>query len=218
MILSDEAIRLWETAQAINRDAARVSPAAGRLPALIFITDPARTPRPWETAARLPAGAAVIHRGFGRLEAADEASRLREATREAGVRLLIGLDIDLAVRVEADGVHLPERALDRVGVARAKSLPLVTVASHSAAALDRAEAAKVDGIILSPVFPTRSQSGGALLGPEGFQRLAGQVKTPVLALGGVTAENAERLRGAGACGLCAVDGIVRAFSPPGPGA
>ena len=40
MILSDEAIRLWETAKALNRQAARVSPTAARLPPLIFMTDP----------------------------------------------------------------------------------------------------------------------------------------------------------------------------------
>lgn len=213
MILSDEAIRLWETAQAINRDAARVSPAAGRLPALIFVTDPARTPRPWEIAARLPAGAAVLHRGFGRPEAVEAAARLREVTLSAGVRLLIGLDIGLAARVGADGVHLPERALDQTGAARSSGLALVTVAAHSAAALARLDPAEVDAAILSPVFPTRSPSGRELLGPEGFQTLAARAKTPVYALGGITAANAEGLSGRGACGLCAVDGVVQAFGP-----
>ena len=59
MVLSDEATRLWETAKALNRAAARVSPSAAGLPPLIFVTDPDRTPRPWEIAARLPAGAAA---------------------------------------------------------------------------------------------------------------------------------------------------------------
>lgn len=213
MILSDEAIRLWETAQAINRDAARVSPAAGRLPALIFVTDPARTPRPWEIAARLPAGAAVLHRGFGRPEAVEAAARLREVTLSAGVRLLIGLDIGLAARVGADGVHLPERALDQTGAARSAGLALVTVAAHSAAVLARLDPAEVDAAILSPVFPTRSSSGRELLGSEGFQTLAARAKTPVYALGGITAANAEGLSGRGACGLCAVDGVVQAFGP-----
>lgn len=211
MVLSDEAIRLWETAKALNRQAARVSPAAERLPPLIFMTDPERTPRPWEIAARLPAGAAVIHRGFGLPEAADEAARLREITRKADVRLLIGLDIGLAVAIGADGVHLPERALDQVDAARTANLPLVTVAAHSAGALIRAGKIGADAAILSPVFATRSGSGGEPLGPEGFQRLAEQAKIPVYALGGVTDSNVELLSGRRACGACGVDGVVTAF-------
>ena len=212
MILSDEAIRLWETAKALNRQAACVSPAAGRLPPLIFMTDPERTPQPWEIAARLPAGAAVIHRGFGRPEAADEAARLREITHRVDVRLLIGLDIDLAVAIGADGVHLPERALDQVEAAQTANLALVTVAAHSAMALRRAGEAGADAAILSPVFATRSRSGGDPLGPEGFQRLAKKAEIPVYALGGVTDSNIELLSGRRSCGVCAIDGVVAAFS------
>lgn len=205
-------MRLWETAKALNRQAALVSPVAARLPPLIFMTDPERTPRPWEIAARLPAGSAVTLRGFGRPEAADEAVRLREITYKAEIRLLIGLDISLAVAIGADGVHLPERALDRVGAARAANLPLVTVAAHSAGALRRAGEAGVDAAVLSPVFASRSASAGEPLGPEGFQRLAEQAEIPVYALGGVTDSNVELLSGRRACGVCAIDGAVAAFS------
>ena len=214
MILSDEAIRLWETAKALNRQAARVSPAAERLPPLIFMTDPERTPRPWEIAVRLPAGAAVIHRAFGRPEAAEEAARLREATRMADVLLLIGLDIERAVEVGADGVHLPERALDHAPAARAAEL-LVTVAAHSADALGRAGKIGADAAILSPVFAPGGRSGGKPLGPGGFERLAEQAEIPVYALGGVTDGNVELLSGRRACGVCAIDGVVAAFSSGG---
>ena len=214
MILSDEAIRLWETAKALNREAARVSPSAGELPPLIFMTDPDRTPRPWEIAVRLPAGAAVIHRAFGRPEAAEEAARLREATRMADVLLLIGLDIERAVEVGADGVHLPERALDHAPAARAAEL-LVTVAAHSADALGRAGKIGADAAILSPVFAPGGRSGGKPLGPGGFERLAEQAEIPVYALGGVTDSNVELLSGRRACGVCAIDGVVAAFSSGG---
>src|SRR5690606_23009871 len=147
----------------------------------------------------------------GRPEAADEAARLREATREAGVLLLIGLDIKRAVEVGADGVHLPERALDQAPAARADNLPLVMVAARSAAALRRAGEAGAEAAILSPVFATRSRSGGEPLGPQGFQRLAEQAKIPVYALGGVTDSNVELLSGRCACGVCAIDGVVAAF-------
>ncbi|MEH6664179.1 MAG: thiamine phosphate synthase [Brevundimonas sp.] len=212
MVLSDEATRLWETAKALNRAAARVSPSAARLPPLVFVTDPKRTPRPWEIAARLPAGAAVIYRGFGRPEAEAEARRLREVTRAAGVRLSVGLDIALAVAVGADGVHLPERALRQAADARDAGLRLVTGAAHAPEALERAAASGLDAVLLSPVFATASPSGGEALGPDSFAAMVRQARLPVLGLGGIHAANAPRLASSGAAGLGAVDGIVRAFA------
>ncbi|MFN3815829.1 thiamine phosphate synthase [Brevundimonas sp.] len=213
MVLSDEATRLWETAKALNRGAARVSPSAARLPPLIFVTDPDRTPGPWETAARLAAGSAVIYRGFGRPQAESDARRLRGVTLEAQVRLLIGLDIALAIAVGADGVHLPERALHRAGEARAAGLMLVTGAAHSPEALDRAADMGLDAAVLSPVFATASPSGGEALGVEGFGALVSAARLPVLGLGGIDAASAPALASSGAAGICAVDGIVRAFGP-----
>ena len=213
MVLSDEATRLWETAKALNRAAARVSPSAAGLPPLIFVTDPDRTPRPWEIAARLPAGAAVIHRAFGRPGAEADARRLRDVTRAAGVRLLIGLDVAQAVAVGADGVHLPERALDQADEARGAGLALVTGAAHSPEALARAAALRLDAALLSPVFPTASPSGGAALGPERFAAWTRAAGLPVIALGGVHAGNAAVLADSGVCGLAGAEGVARAFAP-----
>lgn len=213
MVLSDEATRLWETAKALNRAAARVSPSAAALPPLIFVTDPDRTPHPWAIAENLPAGAAVIHRTFGRPGAAAEARRLRDVTRAAGVRLLIGLDVALAVAVGADGVHLPERALDLAAEARARGLALVTGAAHSPEALARAAALRLDAALLSPVFPSLSPSGGAALGVQRFADWSRTAGLPVIALGGVHAGNAADLSASGACGVAAVEGIARAFHP-----
>jgi thiamine-phosphate pyrophosphorylase len=216
MVLSDEATRLWETAKALNRAAARVSPSAAGLPPLIFVTDPNRTPCPWELAARLPAGAAVIYRGFGRPEAESDARRLRAVARQAQLRLLIGLDVALAVAVGADGVHLPERALHRAAEARAAGLSLVTGATHSSEALERAADLGLDAAVLSPVFVTASPSGGAALGVERLGAMVLAARLPVLALGGIHGQNAQALGSSGVAGLCAVEGIVRAFAPGSP--
>lgn len=200
---------LWDAALALNRAAAAVSPRLADLPPLLFFTDPTRTPRPWETAARLPLGAGVVYRHFGASDAPETAARLRAATREAGVRLLIGLDQALAEAVGADGVHLPERALDRAAALRA-SRPdwIVTGAAHGpVAGLET-----VDAVVLSPVFA----AGGAssirpALGLEGFSALAARIGRPAYALGGIDAKNAASLIGGGACGISGVDGIVAAF-------
>lgn len=202
---------LWETAKGLNRAAAAVSPRAAGLPPLLFFTDPARTPQPWRTAAALPAGAAVVYRSFGAVEAAMIARRLREATTGAGVRLLIGLDAELADRCGADGVHLPERAAAQARtLLEARPDWLVTVAAHSSAALAAADGASA--AVVSPVFAPGGASSGPALGVAGFAAVAAGASLPVYALGGITAETAGQLARSGACGLAAVGAIVSSFA------
>ena len=212
-----DAETLWDVASVLAREAAKVSGAEGRagsdLPPLLFFTDPERTTRPWETAARLPAGSGVVFRHFGRADAKDTALRLREATARRDVLLLIGLDAELAERVGADGVHLPERALDQ---ARALSLAQpnwsLTGAAHGLAALEHAT--DLDAVVISPVF----QASGASsvkppLGVEGLRGLVTASDRPVYALGGIDGGNARSLIGSGACGLAGVASIQSAFGP-----
>lgn len=208
---------LWEVASVLARDAADVSRAKGRprpiLPPLLFFTDPARTPRPWETAARLPAGSGVVFRAFGAADAVETGLRLREATRRRDGLLLVGLDPELAEAVEADGIHLPERALDQAAtLAEARPAWRITAAVHSAEALSGAEA--LDAAVLSTVFPAGGVSAGRPpLGVDGFRTLVRAATVPVYALGGIEAGNARTLIGSGACGLAGVSAIRAAFGP-----
>lgn len=211
MTLSEDARTLWQTATALARAAAAVSPSSRPLPPLLFFTDPARTPRPWETAARLPAGAAVVFRHFGAADALATGLRLRAATKAAGVRLLVGLDADLAERIGADGVHLPERALSEAhALSERRPDWLLTGAAHS---LETLRAARdLDALVLSPVFPAGGASAGkAALGIEGFKAMAAFAPCPVYALGGISAANSSALIESGACGIAGVDAVQTAF-------
>lgn len=211
MTLSEDARTLWQTATALARAAAAVSPSKVPLPPLLFFTDPARTPRPWETAARLPAGAGVVFRHFGATDALEIGQRLRAVTRQAGLRLLVGLDAELAERIEADGVHLPERALSAAYALSGRRPDwLLTGAAHSAKTMKAAR--DLDALILSPVFPAGGASAGkTALGVGGFQAMAADAPCPVYALGGISAANAGALIGSGACGIAGVDAVQTAF-------
>lgn len=215
MTLSEDARTLWETATALARAAAAVSPPHGResrtLPPLLFFTDPTRTPRPWQAAARLPAGAGVVFRHFGAADALETGLRLRAATKDAGVRLLVGLDADLAERIDADGVHLPERALSAAYALSGRRPDwLLTGAAHSVEAVKAAR--DLDALVLSPVFPAGGASASrAALGIDGFKALAALAPCPAYALGGINAANAQALIGSGACGVAGVDAVQTAF-------
>lgn len=210
-----EAETLWEVARLLARDAAAVSRAAGRaapgLPPLLFFTDPGRTPRPWETAARLPAGSGVVFRAFGAADARETGLRLREATRARDSLLLVGLDAELAEALGADGVHLPERALPEAhALSAARPDWRITGAIHSADALTGSEG--LDAAVLSPVFPAGGASAARpALGVEEFRRLTQGVALPVYALGGIDGGNARALIGSGACGIAGVSAIRDAF-------
>lgn len=206
---SDDARALWNAATALNRAAAAVSPAAAALPAMLFFTDPDRTPRPWETAARLPAGWAVVYRAFGASDAVETGHRLREATTGRDVKLLVGLDPDLAKAIDADGLHLPERAADQAARIRSDRPGwILTAAWHGLSPPPE----DLNALILSPVFPAGGASAGKpALGIATFERHVKAARLPVYALGGVTPENSATLARTGACGLAAVSAIQSAF-------
>lgn len=78
--------------------------------------------------------------------------------------------------------------------------------AHDERELALANAAKADGVFLSPVFPTRSHPGTRTLGVQQFHRLAWLSQVPVIALGGM---NADRARELGWPRWGAIDGLSR---------
>ena len=175
------------------------------LPALLFLSDPARTPDPEAVARGLPRGAAIVYRHFGAPDADARARRLKAIARDRGLRLLIGQDAALAARVGADGVHLPERLAHRAGpLKRAHPAWLVTSAAHSLGAARRAHA---DAVVISVAFPSRSASAGAALGPIRLAALVRAAGRSAYALGGIDNKTARRLKDTGLVGLAAVEGL-----------
>jgi len=216
MNLSGDARTLWDAAMGLDRARAAVSTAtisARPLPPMLFLTDPERTPEPWRTARSLPGGAAVVYRAFGAEDAEHVGRRLREITARRGLILLVGLDADLAERIGADGLHLPEHALSSAVTLRARYPDwLMTGAVHSLDAVSTADSDALDALVLSPVFPAGGPSSRkAALGEKTLGDIVRSSRLPVYALGGVGVETVGRLAGSGACGFAAVEAIARAF-------
>jgi thiamine-phosphate pyrophosphorylase len=150
----------------------------------------------------------VVFRAFGALDATDRGLRLREITRRRGLLLLVGADEALALGLEADGLHLPERlAADLARLRAAHPDWLITLAAHDEAAARTGVEAGADALVVSPVFPSASPSAGAPLGVEGLKRIVEAVETPVYALGGVRADTVSRLADVGIVGIAAVEAL-----------
>lgn len=195
----------------MGRTAAALSARAGLrkpLPALLFFTDPARTPDIAAAAERLPRGSAIVYRAFGAADAEATALALRRIARRRGLALLIGADHRLATRVKADGVHLPERLAWRAGALRRPGW-LVTAAAHGPRAARRALAAGADAAVVSAVFASNSPSAGSPIGALRMARIVRVAGGPVYALGGINDKTARRLLRAGLVGLAGVEALAR---------
>jgi thiamine-phosphate pyrophosphorylase len=181
------------------------------LPDTILMTDEKRLADPLAVIGALPANSAVILRHYGVPEREELALRLITAARKLGVRVLIAADARLAVKVGADGLHLPEALAARgPGIWRTWCRPdwLVTASAHSPGALCRAGRCGADAALLAPVFPTDSHPQRAPIGCLRFSAWCRQSPVPVYALGGVKPENQRRLKGSGAWGIAGISGFL----------
>lgn len=140
------------------------------------------------------------------------ARELRQLTSEAGVKLLINADLQLAREIGADGVHLPESG-PRPSAARLQlgAPALIGASCHDPASLMRAADGGADYATLSPVF--ESPGKGTPLGLAKFAKWVEQAPLPVLALGGVNANRASDLKRAGASGLAVISAVFGAEDP-----
>jgi len=168
---------------------------------MILMTDDTRDVDWVAAAAALPRGAAVIVRHRDVEARATLARRLR-AVR--GTRLLIADDEGLAVRVGADGLHLPEKRSVRAGAIKAAHPHwLVTASAHSAAAVR----AGADAVIVGPVFATASHPGAPSLGMVRFAALVRDARY-AYALGGIDAGSVQRLAALPLAGVALVGGWI----------
>ncbi len=199
---------LWRAAVTLGLKARRGKIGA-KLPTVFFVTDPDRTPDLVRIAEGLPRGTGVIFRGFGRAGANRVAKALAKTAARRGLILLIGADERLAAKIDAKGVHLPERDLWRAPSIRARHSDwMITGAAHSPSALRKAKRAGLDAVLLSTAFASRSPTAGHPLGPVRLAIAVQGARSPVVALGGVNGRTAKRLIGTGAQGFAAVDGLL----------
>lgn len=158
----------------------------------------------WTALGRLPRGAGVIFRHYATPPAKRRAlfERVAGIARRRRLVLLLAGSPQLAMAWRADGAHgrSPHRRTTR---------PLLrTAPAHDMPELIAAERAGADLILLSPVFATRSHPGAPVLGPVRFGLLARQARTPIVALGGMTAKRARALPDA--YGWAAIDAWCQA--------
>jgi len=140
------------------------------------------------------------------------AARRGAARRRGRVRVIVNRRIDLALSSGADGVHL---GFDAVDPPTARQLlgerMLIGASTHATEEVDAA--AGLSYAQLAPIFPPRSKAGSRP--PLGLAalRAASQRGLPVLAQGGIDADNAHAVLRAGAAGVAVTGAILQAENP-----
>lgn len=190
------------------------------VPTLVVITDrhaAARACQPLRdvVAAALDAGAPAVLFRDKDLEPKERCSlgeQIAPVVTRAGAMLFVASDPDLARHLDADAIHL---AVDDAHPGKRAAGMLVGRSCHDDAEVQAAIQENIDLLLVSPVAPTASKPGyGPALGPDGFRQLVARAgDLPVLALGGVTPENASTWRDAGAHGLAVMGGVMASPDP-----
>jgi thiamine-phosphate diphosphorylase len=126
--------------------------------------------------------------------------------RELGATFVVNDDVDAALALRADGVHLGQ---SDPGAERARDAGLLL--GRSAVTFDQAVAADADYLGVGPIWETPSkEDADPALGLEELARICAAVTTPVVAIGGIDASNAAACIRAGAAGVA----VVRAATDP----
>ncbi|MEC0200147.1 thiamine phosphate synthase, partial [Paenibacillus taichungensis] len=132
------------------------------------------------------------------------ARRLREMCSQHGIPFIVNDDVELAVAVEADGIHVGQDDADAVLVrARIGEGRMLGVSAHSVLEARRAVQAGANYLGVGPMYPTHSKADAhAVLGPAGVAELrAAGIAVPVVGIGGITPDTTAAVMAAGADGV-----------------
>lgn len=144
-----------------------------------------------------------------------EALSIRDILRTAKIPLVINDRIDVALAVEADGIHLGQKDMP-LEMARkiVGNQMFIGISVESVNDAIAAEQQGADYVSVSPVFATPTKTDTALpLGIEGVRAVRNAVKIPVVAIGGLNADNISEVIRNGADGVAVVSAIISADDP-----
>jgi thiamine-phosphate pyrophosphorylase len=135
------------------------------------------------------------------------AARAADLTRGTATRVLVNDRADIAAGARADGVHLTTQSLEASIIRKTFGNEfLIGTSTHSLAEAEAAKDGGADFIVFGPIFESFSKKKyGPPVGVEALTTVAREVKPfPVLALGGISVNNAKECLRAGASGIAGI--------------
>ncbi|RJR33788.1 MAG: thiamine phosphate synthase [Desulfobacteraceae bacterium] len=142
---------------------------------------------------------------------------IREVCKNAGVIFLVNDRVDVALACGADGVHLGQ---DDFPIPLARSIlgeeRIIGGSGGSLEEVLKCQAEGADYVGFGPVYPTSSKAdAGPASGIEPLRGLISKVSIPIVAIGGITPENAGGVMSAGAWGVAVISAVCCRENPEG---
>lgn len=140
------------------------------------------------------------------------ATQLKTQLAPYAVPLIINDDVDLALAVDAHGVHLGQSDGD-IETARTKlgNDKIIGLSVNSLAELEQANTLPIDYVGIGAIFPTRNKPDiKTIWGINGLHQACALSHHPVVAIGGINSRNAQAVIAAGAQGIAAIDAFHQA--------
>ena len=138
----------------------------------------------------------------------EEAKELQQLCREYQVPFIVNDNVDIAIAMDADGVHVGQSDME-AGDVRAKlgADKIIGVSAQTVEQAILAEKHGADYLGVGAVFPTGSKDDADDVSYETLKAICEAVSIPVIAIGGITQENVKELAGSGICGIAVISAI-----------
>lgn len=136
--------------------------------------------------------------------------RLREITKKYNVPLIINDRVDIAIAVDADGVHLGQEELPAKVVR--EIIGYKKIIGVSATSFEEAKKAYEDGadyVGVGAVFKTPSKKDAKYVSLETLREITEKIPIPVLAIGGIDKENIDEVLKYNVKGVCCISAILK---------
>lgn len=134
---------------------------------------------------------------------------LRELCRRRSIPFIVNDDLEMAVSLKADGLHLgqddgdPREARRVLGPGK-----IIGVSTHTLSEALEAQAAGVDYIGLGAMFPSRSKEVEHVAGSELLAAIRSSISIPIVAIGGITRDNGASVIDAGADAVAVISAVL----------
>ena len=137
-----------------------------------------------------------------------EAIEIKELCRRYRVPFVINDNVEIACKMDADGVHVGQSDME-AGDVRAKLGPdkIIGVSAQTVEQALKAQAAGADYLGVGAVFPTGTKDDADAVSYDTLKAICEAVDIPVVAIGGIGAHNVQALAGSGICGIAVVSAI-----------
>ena len=150
----------------------------------------------------------MITDGMIKEQEKEEALEIKRICHEYKAPLIINDNVQFAMEIDADGVHLGQDDMDPV---QARKLlgpdKIIGVTAKTVEQAKRAQAQGADYLGVGAVFHTGTKSDATDLSRQSLKAICDAVDIPVIAIGGISADNVLELSGNGLCGIAVISAI-----------